>query len=113
MIEDYRFGFITINGKGYNHDLEVRWNGEILPWWRRESHIIEGEDLKRALKQKPEIIVIGTGKTGIAEVFDKAEKIILNSGIELVIEKTDRATEIFNTLQEQNKRVIGLFHLTC
>jgi hypothetical protein len=120
VIEEYHFGSITIDGKTYNHDVEVRWNGEILKWWRKESHIIDAEDVKRAIDQDPEVIIIGTGESGMAEVTEKAKKEIESKGIELIIDITEEAIKTFNVLLEESekeegkqKRVIGLFHLTC
>ncbi|GAH97601.1 unnamed protein product, partial [marine sediment metagenome] len=53
-IEEYKFGSITINGKTYEYDVEVRWTGEVLKWWRGESHVVDVEDVKRAIEQNPE-----------------------------------------------------------
>ncbi|PIW92046.1 MAG: hypothetical protein COY73_02630 [Candidatus Nealsonbacteria bacterium CG_4_10_14_0_8_um_filter_37_14] len=164
MIEEYHFGSIAINGKIYHHDVEVRWTGEVLPWWRRESHIIDVEDVRRAVEQNPETIIIGTGEMGIAKVTEEAKKFIKDynppedgafrsvgafrfaktprdliakaprvpttfpfakgegppKGIELLIDKTGEAVKTFNvvceeSLEEEGKqrKVIGLFHLTC
>ena len=111
MIEEYKFGSITILGKTYEYDVEVRWTGEVLKWWRKESHVIDVEDLKRAIDQNPETIIIGTGYSGLAKVTEKAQKFITEKGIKLIIDKTEEATKAFNILKEE--RVIGLFHLTC
>ena len=130
MIEEYRFGSITIDGKTYNHDVEVRWAphqkfgggqvGEVLKWWRKESHIIDVEDVKRAMAQKPDTIVIGTGHSGIAEVNEAAKKEIQAKGIKLIVDLTEQAVKTFNIINEESAReegkqekVIGLFHLTC
>jgi len=120
MIEEYHFGSITISGKTYNHDVEVRWTGEVLKWGRKESHIIDVEDVKRAVEQKPDIIIIGTGEAGVAEVTEEAQKFITDKGIKLIIDKTEEATKTFNIICEESEleegeqeRVIGLFHLTC
>ncbi len=113
MIEEYNFGSITIDGKTYNHDVEVRWTGEVLKWWRKESHIIDFWDIKRALEQNPEIIIIGTGKDGVAKVSEEVKKRVLSKKIELIINETGQATEIFNNLKNQAKKVIVFFHLTC
>ncbi len=119
MIKEYRFGFIKINGKEYDFDVEVRWTGEVLKWWRRESHIIDVDDIKRAIEQKPEIIVIGTGESGIAKVTERAQQFIEKEGIQLIIDKTEEAVRTFNIILEKSKKegkekkVIGLFHLTC
>jgi len=120
MIEEYYFGSITIDGKTYNHDVEVRWTGEVLKWWRRESHVIDVEDVKRAVEQKPDTIIIGTGESGIAEVTEGTQKFIKEKGIKLIIDLTEQATKTFNIIKEESeeeegrqRRVIGLFHLTC
>lgn len=120
MIQEYHFGSITIDGKIYNHDVEVRWSGEILKWWRKESHIIDVEDIKRATDQNPEIIITGTGESGLAEVTQRAQNFIREKGIELIIERTGEAVKTFNIIKEKSEQeggypreIIGLFHLTC
>lgn len=120
MIEEYKFGSITIDGKTYAYDVEVRWAGEVLPWRREESHIINVEAMKRAVEQNPETIVIGTGESGIARVGEEAKKFIQEKGIKLIVDKTEEATRTFNIINEESKeeegkqnKVIGLFHLTC
>jgi len=120
MIEEYHFGSITIDGKTYNHDVEVRWSGEVLSWWRKESHVIDIDDIKRAVEQNPDVIIIGTGESGIAEVTEEAKKEIKSKGIELIIDLTEEAVKTFNIIKEESekeegkqKKVIGLFHLTC
>jgi len=131
MIEEYHFGSITISGKTYNHDVEVRWTGaargepsppglEVLKWWRKESHFVYPEDIKRAIKKNPEVIVIGTGESGVMEVGEEAKKEVEEKGIELIIDATEEAVKTFNIIKEESekeegkqRRVIGLFHLTC
>ena len=131
MIEKYHFGSITIDGKTYTHDVEVRWTGaargepspsglEVLPWWRTESHIIGVEDVERAIGESPDTIIIGTGLSGVARVTEDAQREIKLKGIELIIDVTGEATKTFNIIQGESKeeegrqnKVIGLFHLTC
>ena len=120
MIEEYHFGIITINGKTYNHDVEIRWTGEVLDWWRKESHTVDVEDVKRALNQNPEVIVIGTGESGVARGTDRAKKEIESQGVKLIIDITEEAVKTFNVIKEESEeeesrqaKVIGLFHLTC
>lgn len=115
MIEQYRFGLITINRETYHHDVEIRGKEEILPWRREESHMISLSDLKRALNWNPEIIIIGTGESGIAEVDSETQSNIKSLGIRLIIDNTPKAIKTFNTIleKERDKKIIGLFHLTC
>lgn len=120
MIEEYKFGEITIDGKVYNHDVEVRWSGEVLKWWRKESHIIDVEDVEKAVKIGPNTIVIGTGESGVAKVTEETQRYVKEKGIKLIIDLTEQATKTFNIINEESKeeegeqdKVIGLFHLTC
>lgn len=113
MIEDYQFGSIKINGKEYNFDVEVRWDGEILKWWRKEGHKIDVEDVKRAVERGPEIIVLGTGAYGICEITKECEKFVKENNIQLIFQETGEAVKTFNSLLKENRKVIGLFHLTC
>lgn len=120
MIEEYHFGSITINGKIYNYDVEVRWTGQVLKWWREESHLIDVEDVKRAVGQNPEIIIIGTGESGLARVTEKVQAFIKDKGIELIIDRTGEGVKTFNVIKEESeeeegelRKIIGLFHLTC
>jgi len=120
MIEEYKFGFITIGGKNYDYDIEVRWTGEVLKWWRTEGHVFDVGDLKRAVEQNPDTIVLGTGAYGVVKVTEEAKKFIQEKGIKLIIDKTEKATKTFNIICEESEKetgkqekVIGLFHLTC
>lgn len=120
MIEDYQFGFIIIDGQTYNHDVEVFWTGEVFDWWRKESHVIDLEDVIDVAEQNPEAIVIGIGQSGMAKVTEAAKKFIERRGIKLFIDPTEQAVKTFNIRKEDSKeeegkseKVIGLFHLTC
>jgi len=119
MIEKYSFGAIVIDGKEYNYDVEVRWTGEILKWWRKEGHVVDVEDVERAVEQNPDTIIIGTGAFGVCKVKKDCQEFIEKKGIKLVIDNTEKAIKIFNDLlqklakEEQEGKIIGLFHLTC
>jgi len=120
MIQQYQFGSIIINGKEYHNDVEIRWDGQVLDWWRKQSHIIDLEDIERALGQKPELIIIGTGAYGAAKITEMAKQEIEKQGVELIIDKTEEAVKTFNIIKEHSKeeqgkekKIIGLFHLTC
>jgi len=120
MIDEYTFGSVTIDGKAYDYDVEVRWTGEVLKWWRTEGHLFDVGDLKRAGEQNPDTIVLGTGAYGVAKVTEKAKNFIQKKGIKLIIDKTKEAIKTFNIILEKSEKeigkqekVIGLFHLTC
>ncbi|MDP3052679.1 MAG: MTH938/NDUFAF3 family protein [bacterium] len=112
MIEEYSFGFIKINGQVYNHDVQIDLDGKVRLWWRNKSHEIGRREIEEVLGQKPEAIVIGTGEMGAAKAMDEAQQAITSKGIKLVIEPTAEAVKSFNSLGK-DKKVAGLFHLTC
>ena len=125
MIDHYQFGLITINGQKYDFDVEVRpksdsdfgseirSKGEVLRWQREESHVFNLKDVERAVGENPEIIVLGTGAYGLAQVSEKVQEFFKNKEVKLIIEKTDQAVKSFNNLIKKKKKVVGLFHLTC
>jgi len=113
MIEEYHFGSINISGKRYDYDVEVRWTDEVLKWQREEGHLIGEEDIKVAIAAGPDLIVIGNGESGLAEVSKEAREKIISEGIGLIVEKTGKAIITFNKEQKKGRKIIGLFHLTC
>ena len=119
MIEEYKFGIIVINKETYNNDLEVRWTDEILSWSRRKQDLIDIEDVKRALDQGPDVILIGKGYLKGIEITDEAKNEIKSRGVDLIIDATEEAVKTYNVINEESleetgaqKKVIGLFHLT-
>lgn len=120
MIEEYHFGSIRIDGKTYNRDVEVRWTGQVLDWQRQNSHNIDEDAVKRAVEQKPDVIVIGTGESGLAQVTEGAKLLIAEQGAKLIIDIAGEAIKTFNIIQQESieeqgeqTKIIGLFHLTC
>lgn len=118
MIEEYKLGHIIVDGRDYENDVEVRWNGEVLDWDRDEDYVIGPADIIRAIEQNPEVIVIGTGEAGMCEVTEEARKAVEERGIKLIIDKTEQATRTFNIRKEESEeeegrieKVIGLFSL--
>jgi len=113
MITNYDFGKITINNNDYYQDVIVSWQEKVLTWTREESHKVTEEDIKKILHLKPDFIVIGTGESGMMKVLPKTEEFVINNGIGLVVNKTPEAISFFNKNIKENKKILGLFHLTC
>ncbi|MFA5386548.1 MAG: MTH938/NDUFAF3 family protein [Candidatus Paceibacterota bacterium] len=113
MIEEFTFGSIKINGEIYEEDVMVDWEEEVKSWQRREAHLIDVNAVQKALMKFPDVIIIGTGESGVAQILDEAKQEIEKRGVELIIEETPRAVGTFNDLKTQEKKIVGLFHLTC
>ncbi|NIU38742.1 hypothetical protein GWN65_01875 [Candidatus Bathyarchaeota archaeon] len=112
MIESYHFGQITINGNKYSRDVIIFPDRVEDGWWRREGHRLSLEDLQEVFEVKPEVLVIGTGYSGLMKVPQAVRDYVATKNIELVVEKTGRACQTYNHLC-QSKRVLAAFHLTC
>ena len=112
MINSYDFGRITIKGKRYNTDLQVFPDKVQAGWWRKEGHRLQIMDLREVLEAKPEVLVVGTGYSGMMAVPPETRTYVESEGIELVVQKTAEACKTFNRLVESRK-VVAALHLTC
>jgi hypothetical protein len=113
MIDSYSFGKIVINGQEYNSDVIVYLDHVKNNWWRKSGHILSKDDLREVFNQNPDILVVGTGSVGMLKVPGKIKNFLEEKHIELIVEKTPEACDIFNKLIVEKKNVIGAFHLTC
>lgn len=115
-IDDYNFGFISINKKKYFKDLIIN-NEEIIhPWIREEGHLLQLKDLKEVkenLKDKDNVVIIGTGYSGLMKVSEEVLDFFEREKLNFLILPTKEAWKKFNEIKKENKKVIGLFHLTC
>ncbi len=113
MIEFFDFGRIVINGTEYTSDVIVTGEKIQASWRRKEGHVLQASDVNEALEAfQPEVVVVGTGYAGMMRVSRETKQYLQSKGIELHVEKTEKACRIFNTLSE-SKRVLAALHLTC
>lgn len=111
-IEHYSFGSITVDGKTYTSDVIIYPGRVDSSWWRKEGHNLHIVDLTDVINAKPQVLVIGTGASGLMKVPKETLSHLESKGIEVHVERTDKAVELFNKLQK-DKIVIAAFHLTC
>ena len=112
MIDSYDFGRVFIDGQHYNRDLIVFPDKVKAGWWRKEGHRLQIADLKEVFEAKPEVLVVGTGYSGMLGVPPETRKNVESEGIQLVVQKTAEACQTFNRLVESRK-VVAALHLTC
>jgi len=112
-VESYSFGEIIIDGSRYTSDVIIRPDGVLANWWRKEGHNLCLEDLEKALEAKPEVLVIGTGYSGLMRVPDALRRELEARGIEVIVKTTREAWRIYNELAGRGRRVVAAFHLTC
>jgi hypothetical protein len=112
MIDSYSFGQIIIKGKTYNSDVIIYQDKVDHKWWRKDGHLLQRDDLSDIIKCNPEILIIGTGQTGLMEVPEDTKRFVQSKGIKLIIDDTENACKIYNNLISKNN-VIAALHLTC
>jgi len=88
--------------------------GEMIypDWWRKSGHHLVLEDIREVIKFSPEVLIVGTGALGIIIVSPEVKDFCLEKNIELQVLTTGEAIKVFNNLKNQ-KKIAGLFHLTC
>ena len=111
-IDHYSFGRIVIGGKIYTSDVIVYPGRVDSSWWRQEGHLLQKADLQDILAAKPDILIVGTGNTGVMRVPQGIISFLESHGITVWVEKTGKAVNLFND-RPSDKKVIGAFHLTC
>jgi len=112
MIESYDFGRIVINGKKFGSDVIIFADRIDGNWWRREGHTLSVDDLKEIVEAKPEVLVVGTGYSGLMKIHPETERYLKSLGIELIAAKTEKACKIYNDLSK-SRGVVAALHLTC
>jgi hypothetical protein len=111
-IDSYSFGSLVVDGKIYTSDLII-YPGRVDPsWWRKAGHRLQIVDLTDVLAAKPQILIVGTGYSGMMVVSKETENSIRSRGIDIHVATTGRAVELFNRIQDK-KAVVAALHLTC
>src|SRR5574340_552678 len=97
-IDSFSFGNISIGGKTFTNDVIVFADRVQSPWFREEEHrpqIIEFADI---VKAEPDVLVIGTGYAGVMSIADPVKNYLTAKGIDVRVEKTKAAVDLFNSL---------------
>lgn len=112
MIDAYDFGRIVVDGNAFTTDVIIFPDRVMDEWWRKDGHVLHVEDVELIVKEKLEVLIVGTGKYGVMKVSPQTREYIESKGIELIIEPTENACEIYNEIS-QDKKVVAALHLTC
>ena len=103
---------MVISGHLYTSDLIILYNRINSSWWRKTGHLLCLEDLQEIHDQDFDVLIVGTGYMGLMKVDEEVIQHARSVGYELIIEKTEKAVDKFNTISTQ-KKTIAAFHLTC
>ena len=112
-IDSSSFGHIVINGKEYTSDVIIYHDRVDASWSRKEGHRLQPGDLTAALNAQPDILIIGTGHAGVLVVPKEIAAHFASLGIEVLVEKTPKAAELFNSFLGTKTYAIAALHITC
>lgn len=109
-INSSSFGSITIDSKTYRHDVYVLPSGRVVE--REYGHTFTKDQIEYVLKEKPDIIVIGKGTSGMAGLSRDAKALLEKKRIEIIEARTPEMVDKFNKFAKTN-RVAAIIHVTC
>ena len=111
-INSYQFGLVVVNGKKYTSDVIISPHSVKDNWWRKTSHELSIEDIAEVITENPEVLIVGTGESGLMKVLPEVLEAVESQGIKVIIEVTDKACHIYNQLC-RSQRVVAALHITC
>ena len=112
IIDSYQFGLIVVNGKKYTSDVIIFPDSVTDNWWRKTGHQLCLDDIAEVITENPEVLVVGTGASGLMKVLPEVRQVVDARGIELIVEATDKACHTYNQLC-RSRRAVAALHLTC
>jgi hypothetical protein len=111
------FGSITVNKEKFDHDIIIRLDGEIRKRKKKlskaiygTSHTISRDEAKYVYEDGAEVLIIGSGQYGAAELSEEAKEYFQKKSCRVILLPTPEAIQEWNRAGVQ---VIGLFHITC
>jgi hypothetical protein len=112
------FGSITIDKKVMEHDVIIRLDGVVKKRKKKlsksvygTSHIISLAEAKHIYEKGTKQLIVGAGQHFSVKLSDKAVAYFKRKKCRVELLPTAEATEFWNKVDE--KKTIGLFHVTC
>ena len=110
-------GRVVVGGKPYSKDLYIRADSKIKERparWAKEidgsTHKVSAKELKKICKKKPDVLIIGTGRSGCLKLDPDAEKFLKKQKMQIKVLPTPEAVKFYNSIE---KRKAILLHLAC
>jgi len=117
MITHYSFGQLIYKDFKYTKDLIIlsKFGSEkiIYPWWRKEGHLLQAEDLEEVFLFKPLYLIVGRGVNGVMQISPEVKERAKKEGIIFEDYITPEAVSRFNQLITMGHPLAGAFHLSC
>jgi hypothetical protein len=112
-IDSFAFGTATVDGVEFGSDLLILPPVVIASWWRQKGHSVAMSDLEGVAVYRPDVLVVGSGVSGMMKVPESTIRELESLDIRVEIYATGEAVERFNDLVEEGEKVAAAVHLTC
>ena len=117
IVEGTGFGFIDLDGERISHDILIRLDGEVKKRKKKlskelygTSHTISQAEAEYIYQEGAQGLLIGAGHFGRVHLSPEAENYFQQQNLPVEILPTPKAAKAWN---ENQSRLIGLFHITC
>src|SRR4030043_929018 len=115
VISESGFGYITVEGSKIDHDIIIRFSGEIKKRKKKlskaiygTSHIISLDEAKYVYQNGAERLIIGSGHQGMVNLSDEAIDYLKKKKCKIDMYPTPKAIEKWNNAIAKE---IGLSHI--
>jgi hypothetical protein len=116
-IDSFNFGFIVVDDKQYTHDVIILPDGTVKDRnsgkGRLGSHSIARSEIESLIKTEPDVILIGTGVSGMARLAHDAEYYLQKPDMNLTVLPSPEVVKKYNQYIDDGERVAALIHVTC
>ena len=109
-IDSSTYGSVTIDGVKYGHDVYVFPSGRVEE--REYGHTFTRDQVEYVLKENPDVVVIGKGTSGLANLSSDARALLEKRGVKIIEAYTPAIVDKFNELSK-TKKVAAIIHVTC
>lgn len=116
-IDRSEFGNITIDGKTYDHDVQIGLSGKVSKRKKKlskelygTSHIVSEAEAKSVFEKGCERLIIGTGQEGNVRLSPEAQTFFEKKGCKVLLQPTQEAIRSFN---RSHDHTVALMHVTC
>ena len=103
---------MIINGMEYSSDVIIFPDRLQNNWWRSKGHELSLADITGVITENPDVLVVGTGASGLMKVLPEVQSEAEAHGIKLIIQPTSVACEVYNQLC-RSQEVVAALHLPC
>lgn len=113
-IDDYEYGRIVVDGREERRDVILTRSGVHPNWWRKDGHALMLADLDVVVRERPSVLVVGTGTDGNMRPAPGLLEALGERGIMVEVMDSHAAVRRFNELIGLGEiDAAAALHLTC